>query len=137
MKILTTILYVAVAACAIADVTPRKEGDFFAASFLVRATLFKFTPEHVQLPLPKNQLLPQYPREMRRAGIQGAVVVRFELDNDGRVKTWSVTKEAVKGFAESVKAVVAEWRFGPAEDFDGKPVPITLDYEFLFLLDVK
>ena len=137
MKIRTTTLYFAVAAFAIADVAPRKGGDFFAASFSVRATLSKFTPEHVHLPLPKNQLLPQYPHEMRQAGMQGAVVVRFELDNDGRVKTWSVTKETGKGFAESVKAVVAQWRFGPAENFDGKPVPITLDYEFLFSLDVK
>ena len=129
------LLLIATASLCLANVILPKAGDEYARKFCVRVTLLKTSPEFVHLPVPTVQPLPQYPDEMRRDRLSGGVIVRFELDQDGSVKKWAVIKEYVPGFADSVKKAVAEWRFGPAEDYGGKPVAMTLDYEFEFAVE--
>ncbi|HWK35001.1 energy transducer TonB [Sphingomonas sp.] len=66
-------------------------------------------------------LQPDYPPDMRRAGIEGRVVVKVLVGTDGRVKAF----EAVSGPGESFfsatrRQAMARWRFKPATR-DGVP----------------
>jgi RNA polymerase sigma factor (sigma-70 family) len=54
-----------------------------------------------QQPVPKFQARPQYPFEMRRAGLTGTVVVDFVVDSNGDVQNASVAKSGLRG-AEAV-----------------------------------
>jgi protein TonB len=56
---------------------------------------------------------PKYPARARRAGIEGAVVVAFDVLDDGRI----VNAKIVSGpreLHETVLETVATWRFRPA-----------------------
>lgn len=68
-----------------------------------------------------DDLQPDYPADMRRAGIEGRVVVKVLIGADGRVKAF----EPVSGPNESFFSVtrrqaLARWRFKPATR-DGVP----------------
>ncbi|MBC7366314.1 MAG: TonB family protein [Undibacterium sp.] len=134
MRPLIALIYILLSCFAFADITPRKNGDFFEASFSVQVALVKAETKWIHLPLPINQPMPQYPLEMRESAIQGEVLVQFALDKDGSVKSWKVLQEAIPGFSEAAKSVVKDWRFGAAEDYQGNRRSIVLNYAFIFLL---
>lgn len=65
---------------------------------------------------------PTYPFQAKRRGVEGKVIVRFLVDNQGRVSEFSVVQAEPEGvFEESALRAVRKWRFEPGEK-DGKPV---------------
>lgn len=68
---------------------------------------------------------PAYPDTLRRAGIEGRVVVRAWIGKDGRVKDVEVLRTDHDGFNANTVRAVRTWRFEPAEK-DGQPVEVWL-----------
>ena len=72
-------------------------------------------------PVPVRTVAPEYPVEMRRAGINGVVTVRVFIDEHGAVSSAEVVKSSATSFEQPAIAAVEKWKFKPAT-LDGKPV---------------
>lgn len=71
-------------------------------------------------PVPRSKVMPAYPDDARKQGIEALVVVKFIVEEDGQVADVKI----VKGhplFDEIVLAAVRTWSFEPAT-LEGKPV---------------
>jgi len=87
-----------------------------------------------QQPVPKLQARPQYPFEMRRAGIAGEVTVDFIVDPTGNVQNAYALKSSQHEFeAEAVKAV-SKWKFKPGRKA-GRDVPVHMQVPIVFTLN--
>lgn len=87
-----------------------------------------------QQPVPKLQVRPQYPFEMRRAGIAGEVTVDFIVDPLGNVANAYALKSSQHEFeAEAVKAV-SKWKFKPGRK-GGRDVPTHMQVPIVFTLN--
>ncbi|MDP3070122.1 MAG: energy transducer TonB [Opitutaceae bacterium] len=64
-----------------------------------------------QTPVPRLQGRPQYPFEMRRAGISGEVVVEFLVDTNGDVQDAHAVRSSQREFESSAVAAVSKWKF--------------------------
>lgn len=74
-------------------------------------------PEPRQLIIP-----PEFPRSMR--GLEIAVI--FEVTDDGRVLRVAFDPAVPdRGYARRLEAVMRDYRFRPARDETGRPVPGT------------
>lgn len=68
---------------------------------------------------------PVYPPEAREAGIGGYVVVRYDVDAEGRVVNARVVEsEPEEVFDEAALQAVSRWRFQPVTD-DEDPRAVT------------
>ncbi len=67
---------------------------------------------------------PKYPAEAQRKRIQGLVTIRCTIGVDG-VPTDLVVFRSVPGLDEAALAAVSQWRWTPARDSTGTPVPVT------------
>jgi protein TonB len=80
---------------------------------------------------------PDYPATSRRLGEEGAVVLRFLVQADGRVDDSSIEVTQSSGHDRLDKAAVQEakrrWRFKPATE-DGKPVAAWHQFRVVFQL---
>lgn len=63
---------------------------------------------------------PAYPAKALAAGVQGKVVVRLTIDEQGNVKDVKIVK-GDPAFDDAVLAVVRSWKYEPAKHQDGKP----------------
>lgn len=66
-----------------------------------------------QRPTPRVQIQPQYPFEMRRAGIEGEVVVEFIVDTNGDVRNPFVVRSTQREFEAAAIQAVSKWKFRP------------------------
>jgi len=66
-----------------------------------------------QQPIPKFRAKPQYPFEMRRAGITGEVVVEFIVDSNGDVRNPFAVRSTQREFEQSAVQAVSKWKFRP------------------------
>ena len=63
-----------------------------------------------------------YPSEARAAGVEGRVLVRYDVTADGRVENAAVVSAEPSGvFENEALAAVRSWRFRPSAK-EGKPV---------------
>jgi protein TonB len=76
---------------------------------------------------------PKYPKDARRAGKQGTVVLLLIVDTNGRPTTMSIIRPLGSGFDEKAIAAVSTWRFKPAT-FADQPVPVAINVEVNFRL---
>ena len=87
-----------------------------------------------QIPVPIVQGRPQYPFEMRRAGISGSVTVDFIVDTSGNVQlAYAVSASQSELEAFAVQAV-AKWRFRPGKK-GGRTVNTHMQVPIAFMLD--
>jgi TonB family protein len=86
------------------------------------------------MPLPDNRG-PRYPDALRRAGVEGEVLLQFVVDTTGRVDLSSVKvlRSTDPQFTATVQGSLASWRFAPAE-VKGRPVKQILEMPFQFTL---
>ena len=99
-------------------------GDFVMPSFNVGEDLENMIFDLKDLderPRPVVQTKPQYPLDLRQAGINGEVVVQFLVDSKGSVRNVKVMRSTNPGFDESVLRAVRTWRFEPGKK-NGKAV---------------
>lgn len=66
---------------------------------------------------------PRYPEVARRAGVEGAVILRLVVDRHGETHSIEVLKGLPFGLTESAIAAVERWRFEPST-FRGRPVDV-------------
>jgi len=78
----------------------------------------------------------EYPADLRKRGLQGAVVAQFIVDAYGRLRTetWQPIRIAHKDFEKSVRSKLADMRWTPAI-LEGRPVCELTRSVVLFSLD--
>ena len=76
---------------------------------------------------------PEYPADAKAAGLEGTVVVRYVVNEQGEVTDVRAMKGPTELYAVCVAAVKA-MRFKPALDADGKPVMVVRYMKFPFKL---
>lgn len=86
-------------------------------------------------PKPKRIVNPEYPTFARNAGIEGTIILKITVDENGRVISVKVLKSAAQGIfdAAAIKAA-QQWIFDPAEQ-SGNPVKATITVPLEFVLN--
>jgi periplasmic protein TonB len=87
-----------------------------------------------QQPAAKFQARPQYPFEMRRAGIAGEVVVDFIVDTNGDVQNAFALRSSQREFEAAAVQAVSKWKFKPGRK-GGRDVPTHMQVPIVFTLN--
>jgi len=87
-----------------------------------------------QTPVPKFQARPQYPFEMRRAGIAGEVVVDFIVDTNGDVQNAYALRSSQREFEAAAVQAVSKWKFKPGRK-GGRDVPTHMQVPIVYTLN--
>lgn len=86
-----------------------------------------------QTPVPRFQARPQYPFEMRRAGIAGEVVVDFIVDTRGDVHNAYAIRSSQREFEAAAVQAVSKWKFRPGRK-GGRNVNTHMQVPIVFTL---
>lgn len=87
-----------------------------------------------QQPVPRLQVRPTYPFEMRRAGISGEVVVDFIVDTNGDVQNAYAIRSSQREFEAAAVAAVSKWKFKPGRK-GGRNVNTHMQVPIVFTLN--
>lgn len=68
-----------------------------------------------QIPQVRATVPPQYPFEMRRAGITGEVLVEFIVDTNGNVRNPFAVRSSQREFETAAVQAVSKWKFRPGK----------------------
>lgn len=77
---------------------------------------------------------PDYPSDLQKTGIEGQVVVRFNVEPDGSVSDPVVQGSPPPRLATLALDAIRQWKFAPAIK-NGKPIRARLQQPFLFKLE--
>lgn len=86
-----------------------------------------------QQPVAKVRVNPQYPFEMRRAGIQGDVLVEFVVDSNGDVRNAFAVRSTQREFEAAAIQAVSKWKFRPGKK-GGRAVNTRMQQPIAFTL---
>lgn len=70
-----------------------------------------------------DRVVPRYPSVARRAGVEGAVVIRGIVRRDGTIDNVEIIKNLPYGLGEAAREAVSQWRFRAAT-FRGDPIDV-------------
>lgn len=84
-------------------------------------------------PVPIHRADPEYTKEARNAKIEGAVLIKCVIDENGIPTDLMVERSLDKGLDEKAIEAVKKWRFQPGLK-DGKPVPVSVNIQINFTL---
>lgn len=87
-----------------------------------------------QQPVARVQSEPQYPFEMRRAGVNGEVLVEFIVDTNGDVQNAYAVKSSQREFEQNAVLAVSKWKFRPGRR-GGRAVPTRMQVPIVFTLN--
>jgi len=87
-----------------------------------------------QVPSARFQARPQYPFEMRRAGISGEVLVDFIVDTNGDVRNAFAVHSSQREFESAAVQAVSKWKFRPGRK-SGHVVFTHMQVPIVFTLD--
>ncbi len=85
-------------------------------------------------PVATYQVRPLYPRDMRRAGEAGEVLVDYSVNAEGYVENARAVKSTNRAFEAAAVSAVSQWRFRPGT-VDGKPVTTKMATSIVFTLN--
>jgi len=85
-------------------------------------------------PVLKSRVMPLYPAQARRRGLDGEVVLRVIIARDGRVEKDIVVAQSSPMFDQPAIEALRQWRFEPGRDRDGRPVRVMVEVPILFRL---
>ncbi|MDE2921431.1 MAG: energy transducer TonB [Acidobacteriota bacterium] len=85
-------------------------------------------------PVKAHDVAPQYPDLAREARIQGVVILKTLIDDEGNVADIEVLKSLPMGLSEAAVDAVKQWKFRPAM-VDGTAVPANHHVTVNFRLD--
>lgn len=71
------------------------------------------------------RMSPLYPSTLRKDGVEGSVMVEFDVDSKGRVVNARVRGSTNRAFEEPTLRAVLQWRFEPGL-VQGRPVPFRM-----------
>lgn len=80
------------------------------------------------------QARPNYPFEMRRAGLNGEVVLRFVVDTNGDVRDVEVMRSSQREFEAAAIQAVLKWKYRPGRK-GGKAVATRMQIPIVFNLN--
>jgi periplasmic protein TonB len=80
------------------------------------------------------QARPNYPFEMRRAGLNGEVVVRFVVDTNGDVRDVEIVRSSQREFESAAQQAVLKWKWRPGRK-GGKAVATRMQIPIVFNLN--
>jgi TonB family protein len=89
--------------------------------------------EPQQMPQAKNRVAPNYPALLKAAGIEGEVVVRVMVNEQGGVDDVVTLRASNPDFVPATLDAVKQWTFIPASR-DGKPIKAEVTIPFKFKL---
>jgi TonB family protein len=89
--------------------------------------------DKIKPPRKTKHVNPQYPEAMRRAGIQGQVILVATIAPDGCVTGAKVLRGVRPALDVAAMIAVSGWRFTPTL-LDGNPVPVTMTVTVNFAL---
>jgi TonB family protein len=101
----------------------------------LRVDIGKMGPDSQQ-PRVISQARPQYPVELRNAGIGGTAVVDFIVDVNGRVQNARVVDVSNVEFGPAALAAIVQWQFTPGL-IHGHPVEVHMQIPVVFSIDGK
>ena len=78
-----------------------------------------------KIPQATVRMSPTYPSALRNDGIEGVVMVEFDVDVKGRVVSARVRESSHRAFEEPTLRAVLQWRFEPGLS-QGRPVPFRM-----------
>ena len=90
--------------------------------------------EGTEPPVPVRTVRPEYPDELRRAGITGVVTISCTIDEKGNVVDPKVLKASNTAFASPALDALSRWKFKPAKKA-GNAVPIKVSFPIQFKMD--
>jgi protein TonB len=117
-----------------ADTTVRRLGLAGLISCEDYAREHPGTPPVTQPPEATRIVPAQYPKQAKKAKIQGRVLIQAMVEVDGTVSELKVM-ESVPELDAAAIAAVRQWSFEPALDCEGRPVAAQLLIPVLFKLD--
>jgi periplasmic protein TonB len=85
-------------------------------------------------PVPVRTVAPEYPDEMRRAGVSGVVMVNCMIDEKGNVTETSVEKSTAPAFERPALDALKKWKFKPAKQ-DGVAISVRVTIPMKFVLN--
>lgn len=91
-------------------------------------------PRGGSVPAVLTQARPQYPFELRRAGISGEALIDFVVNSEGRVQNAFALRATDVLFAESALAAVRQWTFRPGL-LNGQPINTHMQVPIVFTLN--
>jgi TonB family protein len=80
-----------------------------------------------------HKVEPEYSEEARRASLEGTVLLRIIVDEDGRPRELKVMRSLGLGLDEKAIVAVSNWQFAPGTK-EGQPVPVQAQIEVNFRL---
>ena len=84
---------------------------------------------------PRNRENPDYPYEAALAGVEGIILVRYDVDRRGRPQNLEVVAAAPAGmFDEAVLEAISDWRYNPARRGGEAVERLNWSTEFVFSL---
>ena len=86
-----------------------------------------------QAPAPTLRVPPNYPFDMRRAGVSGEVLVGFIVDTAGQVRDAYAVSATRREFADEAVRAVLQWKFKPGRR-SGVPVNTRMQVPLVFSL---
>ena len=87
-----------------------------------------------QQPVARSRVPPQYPFEMRRAGVTGEVTVDFIVDPNGDVQNAYAVKSTQREFEQAAVQAVSKWKFKAGRK-GGRNVPTHMQVPIVFTLN--
>lgn len=88
----------------------------------------------VEVPERISYQAPRYTETARRARVQGVVLLRLEVDEEGRVADVDVVKDLPMGLTSEAVRSARSWRYEPAL-LDDEPVGVSFDVAVRFAID--
>lgn len=78
-----------------------------------------------KIPQSTVRVSPTYPSALKNSGIEGVVMVEFDVDTKGRVVSARVRQSTDRAFEDPTLRAVLNWRFEPGRK-DGRAVPFRM-----------
>jgi len=81
----------------------------------------------------KKRVEPWYPELLKKAGIEGKVIVNVFIDEQGKVEKTKILESTHEAFSEAATKAAMQWEFSPAMK-EGKPIKAEVTIPFRFKL---
>ena len=85
-------------------------------------------------PLLLSRVMPDYPQQARRRGVEGLVLLEAILDLDGRIEDDVKVLQSIPSLDRAAVDALRRWRFRPARDRENQPVRVILEVPVRFVL---
>jgi periplasmic protein TonB len=83
-------------------------------------------------PVPVRMVSPEYPRDLKREGVSGLVMVKCTVDEQGNVIATEIVKSSHEAFEKPAVDALKRWKFKPAKQ-DGAAIAMKVSIPIKFV----